>query len=679
MQVDTRGYIVRNDRFTLYLNLKDEGMCKMKSSRSLACTFLLLFSLSISFADIIEIPDDYDTIQEGIDAATPHDTILVAPGTYHETLLISADGITLASEAIYGDSTFAEQTILIGDDTDPLNGQAVTIIGTAPDTVHVIGFTITGGNTDEPAQGGGIYASSTMLHLKWNIFENNTAYRGAAVGAQSSNALVEGNIVRNNTATHARSGISIAGNHVIARYNLFESNTSDLGYGPLCIYDADNHVHNNIFRSNSTSTTASAMFVQYGNTIIEDNVFQANRAGDSGALQLWAVENAIVKNNAFINNTAVREGAAWGSCSGLFIYALNTGEVAYNRFERNTSDTHGAALLARGNTLFHHNVFQDNAGAYTGIVYCDPFGDMEFEAIGYRNLFIGNGHYHASPFDYVCAVKTAWPMTLFLEENDFSGNRSLTVGGTGSLTTIRNNYWGHPSGPYHQFQNSTGLGDTLAGSIDITGFATKHNWGPNLHLRTQVLAFDTVLVNDTCELDATILNYGVQDLIVSIQEPGPDDPFTVSETGPLVLHESDEHSITVTFHPTEAGEFVSEFSLVSNDTLAPEQTVELRGVALDGSNTVSPTRPLVFQVHPVYPNPANNAMHVQIDLDRTADLRISLTNLLGQEAAVIERAGQRAGAHSFKLPTDDLASGVYLLSVRKNGVPVSTQKAVLLK
>lgn len=45
-------------------------------------------------ATIINVPDDYPTIQEGIDAAGPGDTVLVAPDTYYENIQM-AEGVNL--------------------------------------------------------------------------------------------------------------------------------------------------------------------------------------------------------------------------------------------------------------------------------------------------------------------------------------------------------------------------------------------------------------------------------------------------------------------------------------------------------------------------------------------------------------------------------------------------------
>ena len=59
-------------------------------------------SFSVAFGALIIIPDDYTTIQAGINASTSGDTVLVSNGDYYENIIIDKS-IVLASYAIYDD------------------------------------------------------------------------------------------------------------------------------------------------------------------------------------------------------------------------------------------------------------------------------------------------------------------------------------------------------------------------------------------------------------------------------------------------------------------------------------------------------------------------------------------------------------------------------------------------
>jgi len=143
-----------------------------------------LFLLTIIFcstclhskAQIIHVPADQPTIQEGINAASNGDTVLAADGTYLENINFIGKAITVASHFIMnGDTNHINNTIIDGSQpSNPDYGSVVTFI-TGEDTTSIIcGFTITGGTgMTEPTYsariGGGIVcynASAKIIHNK---------------------------------------------------------------------------------------------------------------------------------------------------------------------------------------------------------------------------------------------------------------------------------------------------------------------------------------------------------------------------------------------------------------------------------------------------------------------------------------------------------------------------------
>ena len=77
---------------------------------------IVLLALVAETRAIINIPEDYTQIQQGIDAAIPGDTILIWPGTYIEELVIDQKDLTVGSRFLLtGDTSYVDSTILDGD------------------------------------------------------------------------------------------------------------------------------------------------------------------------------------------------------------------------------------------------------------------------------------------------------------------------------------------------------------------------------------------------------------------------------------------------------------------------------------------------------------------------------------------------------------------------------------
>ncbi len=161
-------------------------------------TWVCYCLLSQSFAQGVttNVPMNHTTIQAAIDAALPGDVIVVAAGTYVETIDFKGKGITLRS---------ADGPQVTTIDGSGLSGSVVQCVtGEGADTV-LQGFTITGGNANE---GGGMFNSGTSPTVIDCIFTGNTAAdRGGGMYNTEGNPIIIGSTFIQNAAVEMGGGM----------------------------------------------------------------------------------------------------------------------------------------------------------------------------------------------------------------------------------------------------------------------------------------------------------------------------------------------------------------------------------------------------------------------------------------------------------------------------------------
>ena len=180
--------------------------------------FFIALVLSIGTlvqAGTINIPQDYITIQEGIDAAVDGDTVLVADNTYIENISFKGKAIIVASHFLVdGDTTHRDNTIIDGSQPAIATKGSVVSFLSGEDTSSVIlGFTITGGTgtvSGDHRCGGGIFCLNSGARIAHNkivsntIEHNNNGLGGGICSYPYSNkirSIIEYNLIESNSIT----------------------------------------------------------------------------------------------------------------------------------------------------------------------------------------------------------------------------------------------------------------------------------------------------------------------------------------------------------------------------------------------------------------------------------------------------------------------------------------------
>jgi parallel beta-helix repeat protein len=227
---------------------------------------LVVFTHLPAFSTIINIPDDYETIQEGIDASTDGDTVLVQPETYVENINFNGHEIVLGSMFLTtGDPTYISQTIIDGGFNGFL-GPVVVFESGEDIWVEIVGFTIQNGHSDPfTGEGGGIRCWDSNPTIRNNIIKENlsmafafgpdsiTLYpigRGGGIFCYNSDALIIDNSILDNSSNETGGGISCNGSSPVISKNLFSLNRAPLGGAIHCEWHSNSAIINNTISDN---------------------------------------------------------------------------------------------------------------------------------------------------------------------------------------------------------------------------------------------------------------------------------------------------------------------------------------------------------------------------------------------------------------------------------------------
>ena len=682
---------------------------------------LLIPMVSISLkgmllGGIINVPGDHSTIQAALNAAQTGDTVLVQPGTYYENIFWpDVNGIKLISA---GDSS---DTIIDGGGVSSviyMNASAATV----DSTTQIIGFRIRNG--DNVQYGGGIFCQNASPMLRnLHITLNNANTRGSAVyiSTNSSGYLIDC-LIENNSGTvaiaildnsdptlqrvtvkdNAGAGIEIRSfsNPNLSNVDCMEnegigimidldsfpsisnSRTINNGLVGLAVANRSNPTIDS-FESNYNSRGGIGVHTesspQISNTIIEGNTVSGDNRSGAG-LNITGgnpiITDVEIRNNSILGNNGNGGGVYVGTGG-----AQLTNIVIVGNSVTGINGKGGGLYTGRSQAAsFNNVVIADNyASSEGGGLYHAQYGeDADFSQIliTRNSANRGGGIFVSSAgFENITNItvtnnkSTDNSSSGIQSDNNFISLSNSNIAyntwgfynGNNSLTAaLENNWWGHPSGPYHPTQNATGQGDSVNAFVNVTPWLTTPDTAAppipaqNLHSTGSGIDFinlswDPSPLGDFAGFklyyDSDSSGYPYSNSI---------DVGTATSYSLTGLEPGTSLYLAVTVLDTDGNE--SWYSNELAGTLSTLGTLDIYE---------SSQIPIVFALHQNYPNPFNPATNLEINLPKQVDFSLKVYDIMGREVITIANELMNPGYHRMIWNGRDsggrqVPSGIYI-------------------
>ncbi len=116
----------------------------------------------------------------------------------------------------------------------------------------------------------------------------------------------------------------------------------------------------------------------------------------------------------------------------------------------------------------------------------------------------------------------------------------------------------------------------------------------------------------------------------------------------------------------------------NNGTIDDSITVVNQPTAIDEDEQQTAHLPQAFELAQNYPNPFNPETTIAFSLPKTAEIALTVYNVLGQPIVTLANGRYPAGNHSVKFDGEGLSSGVYLYRLETEGI-VIVRKMLLIR
>jgi probable HAF family extracellular repeat protein len=315
----------------------------------------------------------FATIQRGIDAAEDEDTVIVAPGTYRQSIRFGGKSIILRSTDPLDPAVVADTVIEVGKG----GASVVTFDGSENEACVLSGFSIRYGQGDF---GGGVCGGTWQIRthatIQYNVITGGyPEYSGGGI------AFSDG-IIRHNTITGNRAKWGYGGGifecHGTIRDNIITDNVCAINHGgglaychgliqgnQICgnsapqkgagLFECDGLIQNNSICRNSGAVYGGGLRECDG--VVQNNMIYGNSATWGGGFSHC---HGIIRNNTVTGNSAESGGGGLDDCKGTILNCIFWGNTA------------AEAPQVRSATVPSYCCIQDWSGEGEGNISANP-------------------------------------------------------------------------------------------------------------------------------------------------------------------------------------------------------------------------------------------------------------------------------------------------------------------
>jgi hypothetical protein len=301
---------------------------------------------------VINVPANFLSIQEAVNASGPNAEIIIAPGTYVETFTTKGKALTIRSldpnnpvsvaativdggaeiglgTVVTMDSGEGPDTVLYGltiQSGDGINGGGLQCIMTSPTVtncrfmnnnaargggVYVFDatpvFTGCQFQSNFAGVGGGIYAEDADITVLDCNFIQNTCPDGSGLYNDNSDCVIDGCTFVNNSST-VGGGILNTNSKPVIVDCLFENNTAIDGAGIVHQNGSDSYIVNCLFKTNAALDEGGAILIRFSDPVVTNCIFDRNTARYGAGINCSGASSPAVATCTFAGNIGKQAG-----------------------------------------------------------------------------------------------------------------------------------------------------------------------------------------------------------------------------------------------------------------------------------------------------------------------------------------------------------------------------------